>query len=69
MNSIKIPTSNIIPKYLLTNGGSVIREYLGKNEKGEEKYKDLPVHHVGPDGVLCSDELETFVSWDRLGAK
>lgn len=69
MNSINISSKNIIPKYIFTNGGAIIREYLGKNEKGEELYKDLPVHHVGPDGVFCSDESETFISWDRLGAK
>lgn len=58
-----------IPQYILTNGGTVVRQYLGKNDRLENVYKDLTIQHIGPDGILCSDKDETFLTWDKLGAK
>ena len=53
--------SSIYPKYKLINGGENIMIELKP-----DKFKYLNVHHIGPDGVLCNDEAETFIKWEMF---
>ena len=54
-------SGSIYPKYKLINGGDIIQV-----EVKPDKYKSLYIQHIGPDGVLCNDEAETFIKWEMF---
>jgi hypothetical protein len=54
-------SDSIYPKYKLINGGEVIQVQLNS-----DKYKSLYIQHIGPDGILCNDEAETFIKWEMF---
>lgn len=69
MNSIDLKKAGIQvterkPKYVIRNEEVIM--FVGKDKRLEDKFKSLPILNVGPDGILCSDDNETFITWDRM---
>jgi hypothetical protein len=53
-------------QFTLVEGGKKVLAIVGTLKNGENKYKMLPVKHVGPTGVLCEDDNETYITWDKF---
>lgn len=61
LNDIKTNLPKQYPTYKLIEGGERILAELS-----EGKFKSLYIQHMGPDGILCNDEAETFIKWEMF---